>query len=172
MMSSTPWLTDAEQRAWRNWIAVSAQLPTVLHRQLQRDSGLSLQDFEVLVNLTETAGQRARVADLATTLQWERSRLSHHIKRMESRGLVVREECVEDGRGAYVVLTETGLTAIESAAPGHARTVNDLVFSSLTEEELEGFTRTVEKVLAHLNEPVAHTLVPNRARTSTQKESS
>ncbi len=170
MMSSTPWLSDAEQRAWRSWIAVSAQLPTVLHRQLQRDSALSLQDFEVLVHLTETAEQRARVADLANTLQWERSRLSHHIKRMETRGLVIREECVEDGRGAYVVLTEVGLAAIKSAAPGHARTVKELVFSTLTTQELEGFTRTAEKVLARLNEPIPHTLVPNRTRISTVKD--
>lgn len=151
MTATTPWLTDAEQRAWRNWLAVSAQLPAALHRQLHRDSALSLQDFEVLVHLTETADRRARVSDLAQTLQWERSRLSHHIKRMEARGLVVREECVDDGRGAYVVLTEQGRCAIERAAPEHARTVKELVFSSLTKRELEGFTNTLQKALAQLD---------------------
>lgn len=151
MTSTTPWLTEAEQRAWRSWLAVNAQLPAVLHRQLQRDSALSLQDFEVLVHLSETADRRARVSDLAQTLQWERSRLSHHIKRMETRGLVIREECADDGRGAYVVLTEDGRAAIERAAPGHAQTVKDLVFSSLTKRELEGFTNATEKVLAHLD---------------------
>lgn len=153
MTSSSPWLTDAEQYAWRNWLAVSTQLPAMLHRQLQRDSALSLQDFEVLVHLTETGDHRARVSDLAGTLQWERSRLSHHIKRMETRGLVVREECPDDGRGAFVVLTDAGRVAIEAAAPEHARTVKDLVFSSLTKRELETFTTATEKVLAHLNAP-------------------
>ncbi len=170
MNSTTPWLSDAEQRAWRSWLSVNAQLPAVLHRQLQRDSGLSLQDFEVLVHLTETTEHRSRVADLAQALQWERSRLSHHIKRMETRGLVLREECVEDGRGAYVVLTEAGLAAIEHAAPGHAQTVKEFVFDPLTKRELDGFTSAVEKVLSHLNQPVSHTLVSSRTRPSPHKE--
>lgn len=170
MTVTTSWLTDAEQRAWRNWLAVSALLPSVLHRQLQHDSSLSLQDFEVLVHLTETAERRARVADLAQALQWERSRLSHHIRRMERRGLVVRAECPEDGRGAFVVSTDEGLAAIGQAAPEHARTVKDLVFSSLTKRELESFTSATEKILAHLNQPRPHTLAPSRTRSSTLKE--
>lgn len=171
MESTTPWLTDAEQRAWRSWLSVNAQLPAALHRQLQRDSALSLQDFDVLVHLDETAEHRARVADLAQTVQWERSRLSHHIKRMEARGLVVREECLEDGRGAYVVLTDLGMEAITRAAPGHAQTVKELVFSKLTPGELEGFTSTTEKVVAQLNQPDSHTLESPRTRTSTREDS-
>ncbi|RMB61524.1 MarR family winged helix-turn-helix transcriptional regulator [Tessaracoccus antarcticus] len=171
MNSTTPWLSDAEQRTWRSWLSVNAQLPAALHRQLQRDSGLSLQDFEVLVHLTETADHRSRVADLAQALQWERSRLSHHVKRMETRGLVLREECLEDGRGAYVVLTEAGLEAIENAAPGHAQTVKELVFDHLTKRELEGFTSAVEKVLSYLNQPISHTRAPSRTKPSPEKES-
>lgn len=155
MTPSTPWLTDAEQRAWRNWLAVSSQLPAELHRLLQHDSGLHLQDFEVLVHLSETPDRRARMADLALVLQWERSRLSHHIKRMENRGLVTREVCVDDGRGAYAVLTEIGLAALSEAAPGHARAVKDIMFSSLTTEELEVFTSATAKVLVHLSTPTA-----------------
>ncbi|RMB61765.1 MarR family winged helix-turn-helix transcriptional regulator [Tessaracoccus antarcticus] len=170
MNSTTPWLSEAEQRAWRSWLSVNAQLPTVLHRQLQRDSGLSLQDFEVLVHLTETTDNRSRVADLAQALQWERSRLSHHIKRMEARGLVLREECLEDGRGAWVVLTEPGLTAIENAAPSHAQTVEERVFDPLSKRELDGFSRAVDKVLFHLNQPVSGTLVPSGTKTSPREE--
>lgn len=122
------------------------------------------------MHLTETTERRARVADLAQALQWERSRLSHHIKRIETRGLIVREECLEDGRGAFVVLTKDGLAAIGEAAPEHARTVKDLVFSSLTKRELESFTSATEKILAHLNQPGSHTLAPSRTRSSTLKE--
>src|SRR5215211_4222728 len=135
MTDQTPWLDDRQQRLWRGWIALNSQLPAALHRQLQADSGLSLQDFEVLVQLTEAVDARARVTDLANAAGWERSRLSHHIKRMVSRGLVRRVECCEDGRGAFVVLTPAGRDAIERAAPGHARTVHSLVFTSLTDEE-------------------------------------
>ena len=170
MTAPTPWLADDEQRAWRNWLAVSALLPTELHRQLQRDSSLSLQDFEVLVHLSETTERRSRVADLAQCLQWERSRLSHHVKRMEKRGLVVREECPDDGRGAFVVLTDDGLAAIRQAAPGHAQTVKELVFTSLTKRELENLGVVTEKILANLNQSSPHTLVPPGTKTSTTKD--
>src|SRR3712207_1706688 len=150
MTDDTPWLDERQQRLWRAWVALDTQLPAALHRQLQGDSGLSLQDFEVLVRLTEAADSRARVTDLANAAGWERSRLSHHIKRMEGRGLVQRQECCDDGRGAFVVLTPAGRDAIERAAPGHARTVRQLVFASLTEEELQAVTAFAERVLGRL----------------------
>src|SRR5215210_1729510 len=146
----TPWLDDRQQRLWRGWVALSSQLPAALHRQLQADSGLSLQDFEVLVQLTEADEARARVTDLANAAGWERSRLSHHIKRMESRGLVQRQECCEDGRGAFVVLTAAGRDAIERAAPGHARAVRDLVLDDLDDGALAAVTGFVEAALDRL----------------------
>jgi DNA-binding MarR family transcriptional regulator len=149
----SPWLDERQQRLWRAWVALSSQLPAALHRQLQADSGLSLQDFEVLVRLTETPGGRVRVTDLARCAGWERSRLSHHVTRMERRGLVQREECCEDGRGAFVTLTPAGRDAIERAAPGHARTVRRLVFDALPEEELRTVTSFAERVLGRLDGP-------------------
>ncbi len=152
--SESPWLTAEQERVWRNWVAVSVQLPTALHRQLQNDSELSLQDFEVLVYLTDTEEGRLRVSDLARELQWERSRLSHHVKRMQARGLVCREGCPDDGRGAFVVITPRGREAIEQAAPGHARFVRSLVFDSLTDDELAALGSITDKMLANLA-PVA-----------------
>ena len=150
MSDDSPWLDSRQQRMWRAWVALASQLPAALHRQLNTDSGLSLQDFEVLVRLTDTAEGRVRVTDLSKAVGWERSRLSHHITRMESRGLVRREECCEDGRGAFVALTPAGRDAIEAAAPGHARTVRDLVFGDLGEDEIEVVTGFTEKVLHRL----------------------
>jgi DNA-binding MarR family transcriptional regulator len=150
MEPESPWLTEKQQRVWRKWLELNAQLPAALHRQLQADSGLSLQDFDVLVQLTDTADGRVRITNLAHALNWERSRLSHHIKRMEGRGLVEREECPDDGRGAFVVLTPTGRAAIERAAPEHARTVRQLVFDSLTDHELEIMAQLTDKVLSRL----------------------
>jgi DNA-binding MarR family transcriptional regulator len=118
---------------------------------MQQDSSLSMQDFEVLVHLTDVADGMLRMSDLASGMRWERSRLSHHIKRMESRGLVVRQECPQDGRGAFVVLTPDGRGAIERAAPGHARMVKDLVFANLSDEELHTFAGLTSKVLDRLN---------------------
>jgi len=147
MSNEGPWLSQRQQRVWREWLAMNAQLPAALHKQLQEDSGLSLPDFDVLVQLTDTPDGRVRILPLANALGWERSRLSHHIKRMEGRGLVEREECPDDGRGAFVVLTPTGREAIERAAPEHARTVRELVFDALTDDELDMLAQFTNKVL-------------------------
>ena len=79
---SAVWLDDHQQRVWRLWLEVSTTLPAVLNRQLSRDSQLSVQDFEVLVRLSETDGGEMRVVALAEHMGWERSRLSHHLTRM------------------------------------------------------------------------------------------
>jgi DNA-binding MarR family transcriptional regulator len=144
------WLSERQQHLWRDWLAMNAELPAALHKQLQRDSGLSLPDFDVLVQLTDAADGKVRILVLAHALGWERSRLSHHIRRMETRGLVGREECHDDGRGAFVVLTSAGRDAIERAAPGHARTVRDVVFDCLTGEELDLLARFTAKVRGRL----------------------
>jgi DNA-binding MarR family transcriptional regulator len=150
MSEDSPWLDEAQQRLWRGWVTLASQLPPALHRQLQADSGLSLQDFEVLVRLTEAEDGRARVTDLANAAGWERSRLSHHVKRMQARGLVHREECCDDGRGAFVVVTPAGRRAIERAAPGHARTVRDLLFADLDDGTLVAVTGFLEGALDRL----------------------
>jgi DNA-binding MarR family transcriptional regulator len=93
-----------------------------------------------------------RVSALAAALGWERSRLSHHVTRMERRGLVAREECGDDGRGAFVVLTPEGRSAIEAAAPGHVRTVRSLVFDELTPAEVASLEAITSKVLGRLED--------------------
>jgi DNA-binding MarR family transcriptional regulator len=152
MTPDPPWLTEKEQQVWRGWLTLNALLPAALHRELQLDAGLSLPDFDVLVQLTDTPDGRVRVNDLARTLSWERSRLSHHVTRMERRGLVRREGCTDDGRGAFVVLTPEGRAAIERASPGHVRAVRALVFDALTGQEVDVLGAVVDKVLARLDE--------------------
>jgi DNA-binding MarR family transcriptional regulator len=144
------WLPDDAQRLWRRWLRLNALLPGALHRELQADAGLSLPDFDVLVHLTDSPHARVRVSDLARGLHWERSRVSHHVTRMERRGLVRREECRDDGRGAWVVLTGEGRRAIEHAAPAHVATVRRLVFDAVTPQEMEVMAGVIEKVLARL----------------------
>ena len=151
-MPDSTWLSSTDQRTWRRWLRLNALLPSALHRELQADAGLSLPDFEVLVQLTDTPEARVRVSELARGLHWERSRVSHHITRMQRRGLVSREECSEDGRGAWVVLTAEGRAAIERAAPAHVETVRRLVFEVLTREELDVLSTVIEKVLGGLEQ--------------------
>ncbi|MEI2778448.1 MAG: MarR family winged helix-turn-helix transcriptional regulator [Tetrasphaera sp.] len=148
MATANVWLTDSEQALWRRWIRVNLLLSAGLHRELQRDSELSLPDFEVLVHLSESPDGRVRVCDLAAGLQWERSRLSHHVSRMERRGLVARAGCPEDGRGAFVAITASGRSSIEQAAPGHVREVRRLLFDQLSAAEVGMLTAALDKVLA------------------------
>ncbi|MEP7160697.1 MAG: MarR family transcriptional regulator [Dermatophilaceae bacterium] len=148
--SVSPWLTDEQQRVWRQWLDVAARLPAALGRQLQQGSALSLPDFAVLVSLSEAPGEQLRVAALADDLRWEPSRLSHHLGRMERRGLIRRAECLEDGRGAVVVLLPAGRAGVEEAAPGHARLVSALLFDGFGEDRLRALDTITRSVLDRL----------------------
>jgi DNA-binding MarR family transcriptional regulator len=151
-MSSEPrWLSADEQRLWRRWLRLNATVSATLHREMQDESGLSSPDFEVLVNLTDSPEGRVRVSDLACQMLWERSRLSHHVTRMERRGLVCRAGCVEDGRGAFIEITPQGRARIEQAAPAHVETVRRLLFDVLTDEDAAQLEQLVDKLLAKID---------------------
>lgn len=147
-----PWLDEEEMRLWRRWLRLQTGLPAALGRALARDGDLSMQDFETLVWLSEAEGRRLRISVLAQQMHWERSRLSHHLRRMAARGLVAKQDCAEDGRGAFVELTPQGAAALEAAAEGHVRTVRALFFEGMEEHErvaLGGFLdRVLERVEA------------------------
>ena len=155
MTSEVRWLTVEEERVWRRWLTLNARLSATLQRELQDDAGLSMPDFEVLVHLTDSPEGRVRVTDLARLMQWERSRVSHHVTRMERRRLVQRVECAEDGRGAFVVITPPGRSAIEQAAPGHVNMVRRLIFDALSPEEVDAFATIIEKMLGQLDNQYA-----------------
>jgi len=144
------WLDDREQQAWRGYLAMQTELQAHLNRRLQADSGLSLSDFAVLVTLTDTDDGRLRAGELAEALQWEKSRLSHHLGRMQRRGLVERQECPDDARGAFVAVTDDGRRAIERAAPPHVETVRDLVFDVLAPDDVDALARISDAVLTRL----------------------
>lgn len=152
MTTEVRWLSEQEQRIWRQWLHVNSRLTARLAREMIDESGLSLQDFEVLVTLSEAPDHRVRVVALADGMQWERSRLSHHLTRMEKRGLVERQQCPQDGRGAYVVLLPAGLADLEEAAPGHVRHVRGYLFDVLDPAELAQLDHVTAKVLAALGD--------------------
>jgi DNA-binding MarR family transcriptional regulator len=147
------WLSADEQRIWRTYVRMSSLLPAQLNRQLQRDSGLTLPEYEVLVQLSEAPGRQLRPYQICEALNWEQSRLSHQLSRMQRRGLVTRQECEADGRGAFVVLTPAGANSIESAAPGHVAAVRQLIFDRLSDDERAVFEQACGTILSALNEP-------------------
>ncbi|ULN47754.1 MarR family winged helix-turn-helix transcriptional regulator [Mycolicibacterium goodii] len=130
---------------------VQLRMTYEMNRQLQADSGLSLSDYDVLVALSDEDEEGMRVSDLAAQIGWERSRLSHQLRRMEERGLTARRPSAEDGRTTIVVLTATGRRAIEDAAPGHVDLVRGLFFDPLPDNLLGPFTAALEHIHVNLN---------------------
>jgi DNA-binding MarR family transcriptional regulator len=146
--SNIRWLSEQEMQVWRRWLRAQTEVPAALGRALKEDSELSMQDYETLVHLTEAEDGRLRISVLADTMHWERSRLSHHLRRMELRQLIAKEECSSDGRGAFVGITEQGRAALAAAAPGHLAAVRRVFLDGATEEELAVLGTFLERVIA------------------------
>lgn len=152
MTQDPRWLTEAEQRVWQAYRRMFLLLNAQLARDLAQDSGLSDADYDVLSALGASPDRRRRVSELADRMLWSRSRLSHHLARMQQRGLVVREECATDGRGAVVVLTDEGTRTIERAAPPHVESVRRHFIDLLSPEQIEVFATIGETVVGRLTE--------------------
>ena len=144
------WLTEDEQRAWRGLLRMTSQLNARMNRQLLQEYGISLPDYEVLVALSEAPEGRLRVFEIADALAWEQSRVSHQLARMQRRGLIAREGCATDARGAFAVLTAAGRAAIEQAAPAHVEQVRQLVFDELSRGQVSALTEITTRVLNRL----------------------
>jgi DNA-binding MarR family transcriptional regulator len=150
MAGATTWLDDREQAAWRGFLALRSKLMAHLGRDLQRHSGLSEADYMILVELSEAPKKRLRFGALGDRLDWEKSRLSRQISRMSARGLVEREECPTDARGAFAVLTPAGCQAIATAAPRHVREVRRWFVDALTPQQLDAMAAIAAAVVDHL----------------------
>ncbi|WP_433473643.1 MarR family winged helix-turn-helix transcriptional regulator [Spirillospora sp. CA-142024] len=151
-MDEPRWLTPAEDRAWRGYRRLSLLLDQQIARDLAADSGLSEADYDVLSNLSEAPGARMRLTELAGHMRWSPSRLSHHVTRMQRRGLVTRDTSPADGRAAVIVLTDEGLRTIEEAAPHHVESVRRHLIDLLTPAQVEALAALTETVVAHLVE--------------------
>jgi DNA-binding MarR family transcriptional regulator len=156
-MTSTPaepsagWLTPDQQAAWQGLLRMQAQLGARLSRQLTTDSGLSLQDYSVLVALDEAPKGRLRVHELGKELGWEKSRLSHHTTRMQARGLVERRPCPSDQRGLFITITRAGHDTLQAAAAAHVEEVRQAFIDRLSPEYITALNQIATAVLAGLD---------------------
>ena len=151
-MTDTRWLSDEEQRMWRRYREVNQLLELAMERQLQRDASMSQSDYSVLVSLSEADGKGLRARDLGAVLGWDRSRVSHQVRRMEGRGLVAKNECAEDGRGTIVTLTDEGAEAIARVAPKHVEKVRELFVDAVTPDEVRQLTDIYDRVVARIGQ--------------------
>jgi len=142
-------LSVGELVVWRALVDTTAELRRLLGTQLAQEAELSPGDYQVLLALSEATGRRLRSSDLATTIDWERSRLSHHLGRMERRGLIRREECAIDSRGAEVELTEYGASRFRAATAPHARAIKKHFADALTPDQMAALHEILQALQEH-----------------------
>lgn len=146
MTTNTRRLDEHENIVWRAVQNLSRDLALAMDRQLVQDSQLSRPEYAVLITLSESGTGFTRARDIGRQLGWERSRLSHLLKRMEVRGFLHRRTCQTDARGSEIQLTAMGLDAIERAAPGHAALARNAFLDALTREEQDALVAISAKV--------------------------
>lgn len=153
--SQPRWLTDEQQRVWRSYIDATTLLEDHLDRQLQRDAGMPHVYYGLLVKLAESPRRRLRMTELAMYAKITRSRLSHAVARLEKNGWVRREDCPDDKRGQFAVLTDAGQNVLRQTAPGHVEAVQQAVFDRLSTEQ--------QTALGEIMRIVAEGLQPSEA---------
>ena len=144
------WLSATEQAAWRGWIDASRRVLAATDRQLKDDAGLTTDDYEVFVRLSEVPDHRLRMSDLASSVTNSPSRLSQRIDRLSRDGLVQRVRCVEDARVWWVELTAAGQAKLEATAPGHVAEVRRVFVDRLTRDEVEVLAAVLPRLAASL----------------------
>ncbi|WP_255621094.1 MarR family winged helix-turn-helix transcriptional regulator [Pseudonocardia sp. DSM 110487] len=149
-MTEARWLDEHEQRAWRSLMSMQDGLSEFIDRQLRNRCGLSTADYQVLAHLSEAPDGRLRPFELGGLLRWEKSRLSQHLGRMEKRGLVTRERCLTDQRGAVIAITLQGSELIKAAAPQHVADVRNALIDHVTAAELQTLATIGDKVCERL----------------------
>lgn len=147
------WLNDNEQGWWRAYRDGTARLLDVLGHELERDTGLSLGEYEVLVRLSEAPERTLRMSELAGELAHSRSRLTHTIRRMETAGLVERTPCLQDARGVNCTMTPIGYERLVQAAPSHVMSVRAHLVDVLTPEQMRALGEAMAAVGAALQDP-------------------
>ncbi|WP_152351729.1 MarR family winged helix-turn-helix transcriptional regulator [Brachybacterium subflavum] len=132
------WLSHDEQQAWRTFLYGVNLLMENISTALEQDPrfDLSLDEYEILVRLSEAPGGRIRMSGLADQVVHSRSRLTHTVARLEKRGILERVRCSGDGRGREAVLTEAGAELLRQAAPVHVASVRERLLDAVGTEDL------------------------------------
>jgi len=141
------WLDEEEQRAWRAYITATVMLMRGLNKEMLDAHDLSMDDYAILAILSEQPDDRARFGDLAAILRVPKAHVTYRFKRLEARGLVRREACPSDARGAYAVLTPAGRNTIEAAAPDHVESVRRNLIDHLDRDQLLALGKAMRAVI-------------------------
>jgi DNA-binding MarR family transcriptional regulator len=151
--SGTRWLSVEEQQTWRAFIGTCHAFFAASDAQLQRDTGIPLAYYEILVRLSEAPGHTLRMSQLAEAAASSKSRISHAVARLEERGWIRRRDCPTDRRGQLAELTDEGYAALVAAAPGHVEQVRRTLFDPLTPEQVRQLRAITGSILAAIGSP-------------------
>jgi DNA-binding MarR family transcriptional regulator len=157
-------LSTDDWEVWRDFMAMSSQLARELDRRLQADAGISHADYSVLLVLQQAPEHQLRTGELAELLAWEKSRVSHQVARMESRGLLERSECDTDGRGTWVTATAEGRHTLLGSVNNHTRAIRELFFDVLRDDQRDAIGDASVRVLDTLS-PVGCELAATKGMT-------
>lgn len=148
--SETRWLDEGQQAAWRGLVMGMTLLMDRLDDDLQREFGISMTEYEILVRLSEREGRRIRMAQLADAMAHSRSRVTHTVKRLEDAGLVVRSKSPEDGRGIVCTMTDRGFELLVKMAPRHVAGVRKNLVDLVEPDDFAAVGRVMNAVADHL----------------------
>ena len=140
-------LAPAELAAWRGMLRVHAALVKALDAELVRAHDLPLISYEVLITLDAAPGRKRRMAELAESVLLSRSGTTRLVDRLEREGLLARENCEDDGRGSFAVLTEQGAELLAHARATHLDGVRERFLRHFDEDELRTLASAWERVL-------------------------
>lgn len=149
MTTEPRWLNAEEQKLWRDILGTIRKINRGMEEALMARGDLSVSEFSVLVSLSEAPEQQLRLRELCADLDWDRSRTSHQVTRMERRGLVEKMKSVGDARGVVVRITDAGLECLEAAAPDHVESVRQLVFDPMDMADVEVLKKYFAAVVDH-----------------------
>jgi DNA-binding MarR family transcriptional regulator len=136
--------------SWRSLLTGTSALFAALNQDLEEAAGLSLNEYEILVRLSESNDRTLRMSVLADGLVHSRSRITHTVRRMEQMGLVVRQSAVDDGRGVDCRMTDDGYARLVTAAPIHVESVRRRLVDVVTPSELAAMGEAFERVAAQI----------------------
>ena len=145
-MSAQPISPPQQLEAWVSFLRSHAAITRELSAQLQREHGLTLNDYEVLLHLSHADGGMLRRVDLAERILLTASGITRLLEGLESSGFVAKETCASDARVSYAKLTEAGTLKLRRAAVTHLRGIDELFVGRYSGSELA----TLAELLARL----------------------
>jgi DNA-binding MarR family transcriptional regulator len=144
------WLNDEELACWMAFLEMQKLLMETLDRELREGAGITLDDYDVLAQLSSAPEKRLRMSELAEAVIMPKSRLTYRIDQLVKRGCVARADCADDRRGLFAELTTGGIDLLERAAPIHVNSVRNNFCDPIGEKSASEMCRLAAEIRDHV----------------------